>query len=702
MEESKKKNIMDIFGINVFNDKNMKKYLSSKSYEELKEVIKNNKTMDLDLANIVAISLKDWALDNGVTHYTHWFQPLSGQTAEKQDAFIAIDKQGEVILEFTGKNLSKGETDASSFPSGGIRETFEARGYTLWDCSSPCFIRNTTAAPVLYIPTAFCSYNGEALDKKTPLLRSMEAINKSSLRLLKLLGIKAERVQSQVGAEQEYFLIDKKHYYRREDLKHCGRTLFGAVPPKCQETSNQYYGIIRNRVGNFMNNLNEELWKLGITAKTQHNEVAPCQHELVPLYSTVNVATDQNQIIMDLMKTLAPKYGFECLLHEKPFRGINGSGKHNNWSLSTDNGLNLLNPTSTPFINFSFLLFITAVISGVDNYQDLIRMSASSVGNDERLGEHEAPPPVVSIFLGDDIEKMFEAIVSGSMKEEVVRKKIATGVSYVAQLQRDSSDRNRTSPFAFTGNKFEFRMLGSSATLANPNMVINTIVSESLNEISDMLEKELKTKKLQDAVYSIVKNLYTKHKRIIYKGNNYSNNWLEIAKNRKLDIITNCVDAYKTLSFKKNIDLFEKHNVMSKKELESRQEIYLDNYLKAITAESRVMQYMVNGDILPSAYNYLKTLLEIDNLDGEKYIKEDILKIKNLIKNLKKLSILLNKTTQEITTLNIDTLAKAERARDEIKPLMEKLRKEVDTLEISMPSELWPMPKYNDILYYED
>lgn len=700
--ESKKKNIMDIFGVNVFNDKNMKKYLPPKAYEELKEVIKNNKTMDLDLANIVAVSLKDWALDNGVTHYTHWFQPLSGQTAEKQDAFIAIDKQGEVILEFTGKNLSKGETDASSFPSGGIRETFEARGYTLWDCSSPCFIRNTTAAPVLYIPTAFCSYNGEALDKKTPLLRSMEAINKSSLRLLNLLGVQANRVQSQVGAEQEYFLIDKEHYYKREDLKHCGRTLFGAIPPKCQETSNQYYGMIRNRVGDFMNNLNEELWKLGITAKTQHNEVAPCQHELVPLYSTVNVATDQNQIIMDLMKTLAPKYGFECLLHEKPFRGINGSGKHNNWSLATDNGLNLLNPTSTPFMNFTFLLFITAVISAVDDYQDLIRMSASSVGNDERLGEHEAPPPVISIFLGDEIESMFEAIVSGSMKEEVIRKKIATGVSYVAELQRDSSDRNRTSPFAFTGNKFEFRMLGSSATLANPNMVINTIVSESVDKIADMLEEELKTKKLQDAVYSIVKTLYEKHKRIIYKGNNYSNDWIEIAKSRKLSILTNCVDAYEILSEQKNIELFEKHNVMSKKELESRKEIYLDNYLKAITAESRVMQYMVNGDILPASYQYLESLLKINSLTEQDFVSDDIKKVQKLIKNIKQKNTKLNKLTQEVSQSNSNTSIKARKVRDEVKPAMEALRKEVDLLELITPSKAWPMPKYDDILYYED
>ena len=488
--ESTTKRITDYFGENVFNDEVMQEYMSLDTYKELREVIDSGKSLGLDLANRVAEAMKEWAMNNGATHYTHWFQPLTGATAEKHDSFISIDKHGKTILEFTGKNLSKGEADASSFPSGGIRAVFEARGYTVWDCSSPAFIKKiANDRAILYIPTAFCSYNGEALDKKTPLLRSMEALNREGVRLMHLLGYNdVNKVTANVGGEQEYFLIDKKHYDLRPDLKFTGRTLFGSNAPKGQEQNDQYYASIKTRVANFMAELNDELWKLGITAKTQHNEAAPCQHELAPIFCTSNIATDQNQIIMDTMKKVAEKFGLVCLLHEKPFANVNGSGKHNNWSVLTDTGLNLLKPGKNPSSNTLFLLAITAVIAGVDEYADLIRTSASNPGNEHRLGGHEAPPSIISVYIGDDLQNVIDNFVAGNSSDVAQKQFIDTGVNYLAELSKDTSDRNRTSPFAFTGNKFEFRMVGSSATLSNPNTTINTIVAEMFARIANELE----------------------------------------------------------------------------------------------------------------------------------------------------------------------------------------------------------------------
>ena len=554
--ESTTKRITDYFGENVFNDEVMQEYMSLDTYKELREVIDSGKSLGLDLANRVAEAMKEWAMNNGATHYTHWFQPLTGATAEKHDSFISIDKHGKTILEFTGKNLSKGEADASSFPSGGIRAVFEARGYTVWDCSSPAFIKKiANDRAILYIPTAFCSYNGEALDKKTPLLRSMEALNREGVRLMHLLGYNdVNKVTANVGGEQEYFLIDKKHYDLRPDLKFTGRTLFGSNAPKGQEQNDQYYASIKTRVANFMAELNDELWKLGITAKTQHNEAAPCQHELAPIFCTSNIATDQNQIIMDTMKKVAEKFGLVCLLHEKPFANVNGSGKHNNWSVLTDTGLNLLKPGKNPSSNTLFLLAITAVIAGVDEYADLIRTSASNPGNEHRLGGHEAPPSIISVYIGDDLQNVIDNFVAGNSSDVAQKQFIDTGVNYLAELSKDTSDRNRTSPFAFTGNKFEFRMVGSSATLSNPNTTINTIVAEMFARIANELESVNESER-QNKVVEIIKRLYEEHKRVIFNGNNYSKEWLREAKKRGLNNITNCIDAYESLTTPKSVEL---------------------------------------------------------------------------------------------------------------------------------------------------
>ncbi|MDE6566012.1 MAG: glutamine synthetase III, partial [Clostridia bacterium] len=579
--ENTTKRITDYFGENVFNDEVMQEYMSLDTYKELREVIDSGKSLGLDLANRVAEAMKEWAMNNGATHYTHWFQPLTGATAEKHDSFISIDKHGKTILEFTGKNLSKGEADASSFPSGGIRAVFEARGYTVWDCSSPAFIKKiANDRAILYIPTAFCSYNGEALDKKTPLLRSMEALNREGVRLMHLLGYNdVNKVVANVGGEQEYFLIDKKHYDLRPDLKFTGRTLFGSNAPKGQEQNDQYYASIKTRVANFMAELNDELWKLGITAKTQHNEAAPCQHELAPIFCTANIATDQNQIIMDTMKKVAEKFGLVCLLHEKPFANVNGSGKHNNWSVLTDTGVNLLKPGKNPSNNTLFLLTIMAVIAGVDEYADLIRTSASNPGNEYRLGGHEAPPSIISVYIGDDLQNVIDNFVAGNSSDIAQKQFINTGVNYLAELSKDTSDRNRTSPFAFTGNKFEFRMVGSSATLANPNTTINTIVAEMFARIADELEGVTENERT-DKVIDIIKRLYNEHRRVIFNGNNYAKEWLREAKKRGLNNITNCVDAYDSLTNEKSVELFGKHKVMSEVELQSRREIYLDVYNK--------------------------------------------------------------------------------------------------------------------------
>lgn len=706
MDKMNKNRITDIFGENVFNNDIMQKYMSDTTYKELRSVIDSGNTLDLDLANRVAEAMMAWASERGATHYTHWFQPLTGTTAEKHDSFISIDKKGNTILEFTGKNLSKGETDASNFPSGGIRATFEARGYTVWDCSSSAFLKYTRPnAATLYIPTAFCSYNGEALDKKTPLLRSMEALNKEGMRLLKLLKIDANRLTASVGGEQEYFLIDKNDYNMRTDLKFTGRTLFGAPPPKGQEQNDQYYATIRERVSLFMADLNDELWKLGITAKTQHNEAAPAQHELAPIFCTVNIATDQNQLIMETMRKVAEKNNLACLLHEKPFAGVNGSGKHNNWSITTDSGFNLLKPGKNPIENRIFLLFFTAVIAGVDEYAELIRMSAATPGNEHRLGGHEAPPSIISVYIGDDLEQVLDNILAGNTVAAATKQFIKMGVNYLAELSKDTSDRNRTSPFAFTGNKFEFRMVGSSATLSTPNVMLNTITAEMMSRISDELEntpEELR----HDAILEIIKRQYKDHKRIIFKGNNYTKEWAREAKRRGLKNYANCVDAYEVLVAPKNIELFRKHNVMTAKELESRREIYLDTYNKTINCESTTMLSMFRTEILPSLMHYQRDLAEtvaaLKNIGIEMALSQTAILVK--MDNLMQLACA---QADELAALHEqakkvdDSKRRAILYRDQITVAMEHLRKIVDSIELIIPKNILPYPNYADLMFYE-
>ena len=704
MRITESKKITDFFGCHVFNEKEKKKYLSADTYKELKEVIDQGKPLEKELANKVAEAMKEWSCENGATHYTHWFQPLTGTTAEKHDSFISIDKSGNPILEFTGSNLRKGEADASSFPSGGIRATFEARGYTAWDCSSPAFIKKSKdGAGVLCIPTAFCSYTGEALDKKTPLLKSMEAINREGLRLLKILGIEANRVVANVGGEQEYFLVDKKDFDMRYDLEFTGRTLFGAMPPKGQEKNDQYYASIRDRVSDFMADLNEELWKLGITAKTQHNEVAPAQHELAPIFCQANIATDQNQLIMETMKKVADSRGLACLLHEKPFAGINGSGKHCNYSLGTDTGLNLLKPGSNPAENKVFLLFFLAVIAGVDEYYDLLRMSASSLGNDWRLGGHEAPPSIISVFIGEDMQTLLDDISEGHTIASATKQYINMGVNYVAQLRRDTSDRNRTSPFAFTGNKFEFRMVGSSATLSTPTLIMNAMTAEMLSRMADKLEGVAK-KDLDKAILELVKTTYVEHKRIIFNGNNYSREWAKEAKKRGLDTAMNSVDAYEAMVKPKNMELFLKHNLLSVKEMESRRAIYLDNYVKSANIEAETALLMARSQILPAVMRWQYTLAkqanEISKIDPElAAVQTSMLKnVSALVKGLKE-NIDALQTAKDGAFAATDTKKQAILFRDRVKLVMERLRDYSDKLESVTPKEMWPFPTYADILF---
>lgn len=700
------KRITDYFGKDVFNYDVMQNYMSSNTYTELRAVIDSGKLLDLDLANRVAEAMKEWAFDNGATHYTHWFQPLTGTTAEKHDSFISMDKKGNTILEFTGKNLSKGEADASSFPSGGIRATFEARGYTVWDCSSPAFIKKTAnGAAILYIPTAFCSYTGQALDKKTPLLRSLGALNKEGMKLLNLLGYDANRVSASVGGEQEYFLIDKEHYKRRTDLRFAGRTLFGADAPKGQEQNDQYYASIKTRVSQFMAQLNNDLWRLGITAKTQHNEAAPAQHELAPIYATANIATDHNQLIMETMKKVAEQFGLTCLLHEKPFANINGSGKHNNWSITTDTGLNLLKPGKVPNENRLFLLTFVAVIAAVDEYADLIRMSASNPGNEYRLGGHEAPPSIISVYIGSDLENIMEAILAGKNIAQATKQYINTGVNYLAELSKDTSDRNRTSPFAFTGNKFEFRMVGSSATLSNPNVVLNTIVAEMFSRITSKLETVSEDKR-REAILDIIKTLYSNHKRVIFNGNNYTKEWAKEAKKRGLKNISNCVDAYDAYIEPKNIELFEKHGVMSVSELESRREILLDTFNKTLKIEAVTMLQMAKTEILPAIIKYendlavaYKNLQSVDvglgsvERDILSKIDSGIIAINDYINNLEQV--------HEMALKAANSKKKAILYRDQVASAMEKLRIAVDSVEVIMPKNALTYPTYSDILFYE-
>lgn len=694
-------NLSDIFGANVFNDSVMKTRLPKATYKLLRKTIDEGNSLDASIAEIVANAMKDWAIEKGAVHYSHWFQPMTGVTAEKHESFISPTPDGKAIMEFSGKELIKGEPDASSFPSGGLRATFEARGYTAWDCTSPAFVKNCT----LYIPTAFCSYTGEVLDKKTPLLRSMEAISTQAMRILKLFGNSTiKRVVTTVGAEQEYFLIDKQLFNKRKDLMFTGRTLFGAKPPKGQEMDDHYFGVLKERVYEFMKDLDKELWKLGISSKTKHNEVAPSQHELATIFTTTNIATDQNQLIMEMMKKIANKHGLACLLHEKPFSYVNGSGKHNNWSISTDDGQNLLEPGDTPCDNAQFLIFLCAVIKAVDEYSDLLRLSATNPGNDHRLGANEAPPAIISIFLGNQLTDILEQIEVGVKKSANIEPELKIGVSTLPPLPKDSTDRNRTSPFAFTGNKFEFRMTPSSASIATPNFILNTIVAQALSEIADNLEKSTN---LKEDIQSLIRNIMIKHKKIIFNGNNYSQDWIVESQKRGLPNISSTVDAIKTFSKEKNIKIFEAHNVLRRSEVESRSEILFEEYIKTINIEALTMLDIAKRQILPSCINYSKFVAESINEIKNTGIAVDISAQSDLLKNISsKLTLLsksitsLEESVKSASELDESNYDKACFYRDTVLVKMAELRKYADKLETIVGKDFWPMPTYSDLLFY--
>ncbi|MDD4840276.1 MAG: glutamine synthetase III [Clostridia bacterium] len=693
------KDIPNIFGSMVFNDNVMRERLPENTYTALKKCIAEGKHLELDVANVVAGAMMNWAIEKGATHFTHWFQPMTGITAEKHDSFISPNEGGGIIMEFSGKALVKGEPDASSFPSGGLRATFEARGYTAWDPTSYAFIKDGS----LCIPTAFCSYSGEALDKKTPLLRSMEAIDKQALRILRLFGnSSAKRVITTVGPEQEYFLIDNAVYEQRPDLMNCGRTLFGARPPKGQELEDHYFGSIKPRVSEFMKELDEELWKLGILSKTKHNEVAPAQHELAPVFATTNIATDHNQLTMEFMKIVAKRHGLVCLLHEKPFAAVNGSGKHNNWSISTDTGVNLLEPGETPYENAQFLLFLTAVIKAVDDYQDLLRVSAASAGNDHRLGANEAPPAIVSMFLGDELSDILEAIETGVGYIGKKKIQMEIGASVLPHFPKDTTDRNRTSPFAFTGNKFEFRMIGSAFSVSGPNIILNTIVSEELSQFADELEKG---KDFKSDLTALIKRTIKGHKRIIFNGNNYTDEWIKEAEKRGLLNLKSTIDALPTFIEKKNIDLFTKHKVFSKTEMHSRYEILLENYCKTIHIEALTMLDMTKKNILPSCFAYQQELVRLA-LDKKALARS--LNSSTEEKMLEKISALSGCLYAKIEKLETDILGireheqildKATYYKEAIIADMAALRGVTDELETLSAKKFWPYPTYADILY---
>ncbi|NLO99516.1 MAG: glutamine synthetase type III [Clostridiaceae bacterium] len=688
----------DIFGSNVFNDFVMRERLPKATYKKLKETINLGLPLDPDVAEVVACVMKDWAVEKGATHYTHWFQPMTGVTAGKHDSFLTPTSDGRAIMEFSSKELIRGEPDASSFPSGGLRVTFEARGYTAWDCTSPAFVKDRT----LFIPTAFCSYTGEALDLKTPLLRSMEAISKASLRILRLFGdTNTKNVVTTMGAEQEYFLVDKEYFLKRKDLIYTGRTLFGARPPKGQELDDHYFGNLKDRVSQFMHELDKELWKLGVTAKTKHNEAAPAQHELAPVYSTTNIATDHNQLTMEVMKSVADRLGLACLLHEKPFAGVNGSGKHNNWSLSTDEGKNLLDSGSTPLDNAQFLIFVCAVIKAVDEYADLLRFSVASAGNDHRLGANEAPPAIVSIYLGEELTNVFEQIETGVAKDNGNCRTLEIGVLTLPILPKDTTDRNRTSPFAFTGNKFEFRMVGSSQSIATPNFIINTIVADSLNQIADRLEK---ASDFQTEVHCVVKDIIKKHKRIIFNGNNYSEEWVLEAERRGLPNLKTAVDAIPALIDKKNIELFNRTGVLTPTEVYSRYEIQLENYIKTLRIEALTMAEMISRQILPAAIYYVKrvadTVSALNSAGADsKSTKKTLDKLVVLTSSLRIDADALNESIETLDKMTGDKLIKARAYMEMVIPIMEDLRKDADKLENMMDANLWPIPTYGDLLF---
>ena len=694
-------NIPELYGSLVFNDKVMRSKLPKDMYKALKKTIESGTHLELDVANSVAVAMKEWATENGATHYTHWFQPMTNVTAEKHDSFISPTGDGQVIMDFSGKELVKGEPDASSFPSGGLRATFEARGYTAWDPTSPAFIKDGT----LYIPTAFCSYSGEALDKKTPLLRSMQTLDKEATKLLHIIGNKdVKHVNTTVGPEQEYFLVDKELYKQRKDLVFCGRTLIGAPAPKGQEMEDHYFGALKPRVAAYMHDLDVELWKLGIPAKTKHNEVAPAQHELAPVFDTTNVAVDHNQLTMEVMKKVADKHGLVCLLHEKPFEGINGSGKHNNWSMITDTGVNILDPGKTPAENTQFLIFLTAVIKAVDEYADVLRISVASAGNDHRLGANEAPPAVVSVFLGDELTEVLKSIENDEYFAGSRAVQMDIGAKVLPHFVKDNTDRNRTSPFAFTGNKFEFRMLGSEASVANPNIILNTAVAECVHQFAEQL-KDVPEDKMEDAIHELIKKTIIDHKRVIFNGNGYTDEWIEEATKRGLFNLKSTPDALPQWIADKNIELFTKYHIFTKEEIESRYEIWLESYSKILNIESNTMVEMVQKDFLPSVFAY------IDKVAATAIAKKSVVSDVSTAsegKLIKELSQLADEISTGLETLKADTakalatedpLANAKAYQTVVLSDMDELRKSVDAAETLIPDALLPYPTYDKLLF---
>ena len=696
-------NVADIFGENVFNDTVMQERLPKKVYKNLRKTIEEGKDLDLETADVIAHEMKEWAIEKGATHYTHWFLPLTGVTAEKHDSFISAPlPSGKVLMTFSGKELIKGEPDASSFPSGGLRATFEARGYTAWDCTSPAFVRQDAGGATLCIPTAFCSYTGEALDQKTPLLRSMEAINKEALRLLRLFGnTTSKKVTPSVGAEQEYFLVDAEKFEERKDLIYTGRTLFGAMPPKGQELDDHYFGTIRQRIASFMRDVNIQLWKVGVPAKTQHNEVAPAQHELAPIYTEANIAVDQNQLTMQTLKRVACQHGLKCLLHEKPFAGVNGSGKHDNWSITTDDGINLLDPGKTPHENTQFLLVLACILKAVNKHADLLRESAADPGNDHRLGANEAPPAIISIFLGEQLEDVVEQLIStGEATHSLKGGKLETGVSTLPDLFKDATDRNRTSPFAFTGNKFEFRMVGSRDSIANPNIVLNTIVAEAFADACDILEK---ADDFDLAVHDLIKEYLTENQRIIFNGNGYSDEWVAEAERRGLPNIKSMVEAIPAIATDKAVELFERFNVFTKAELESRAEIQYEAYAKAINIEARTMIDMASKQFLPAFIKYTKTLA--DTINAVKAAGVDATVQTEALKEVSALMAETKAALDRLVKVTGEAAAKEEGEvqatyyHTEVVPAMDALRAPVDKLEMIVDKEAWPMPSYGDLIF---
>lgn len=696
--------IEDVFGTKVFNDDVMQEYLPKKTYAQLRDTIENGEELAPEVANVVAHAMKEWALKNGATHYTHWFQPMTGVTAEKHDSFLSPESNAHAVLEFSGKELIKGEPDASSFPSGGLRATFEARGYTAWDCTSPAFLREDAIGTVLCIPTAFCSYTGEALDKKTPLLRSMEAISKQAVRVLNLLGDEdVTNVKCSVGPEQEYFLIDREQFLQRDDLIFTGRTLFGHMPPKGQELDDHYFGTIRERQAAFMRELNDELWKLGILSKTQHNEVAPAQHEMAPIYSTANIATDHNQLVMETMKKVARRHNFECLLHEKPFAGVNGSGKHDNWSLVTNTGKNLLSPGKTPYDNKQFLLFLSAVIAAVDDNAALLRMSASNPGNDHRLGANEAPPAIISIFLGEQLEDIVEQILqNGTATHSNKGERMDIGVHTIPPIKKDATDRNRTSPFAFTGNKFEFRMVASSMSIAGANTVLNATVADVLQSMADRMEK---TDDLDKTVDEIIYETLKEHQKVIFNGNGYSDEWIAEAEKRGLPNVKTMVDATASLLYPKTIEIFERQHVYTKTELESRAEINYEAYAKAINIEAKTMIHMASKEYIPAIISYVTSLGDSINSISAACAEADLSVQKDLLTTCS--SLLAKAQTALYALKDADKKAnameegkeQAEFFRDTVFTAMADLRAPIDELEMIVDKEYWPVPSYGDMLF---